>query len=116
MVRPVGRMSQPWHPEIVLSPDEALKLVAGQFPELAGAGAVAYGNGWDNTAVLVGDVVFRFPRRPIAVELLSTEAHVLPALAPLLPLRIPVPKWEGRATEAFPWPFLGYRRLAGEPL
>jgi aminoglycoside phosphotransferase (APT) family kinase protein len=109
-------MPEPWEAERTIGPERALKLVAEQFPEFRGAEVAPFGNGWDNTAVLVGDVVFRFPRRASTVALLETEAQALPALAPRLPLAVPLPRWHGRPTERFPWPFLGHRRLPGETL
>ena len=101
---------------IVISAEPALELVREQFPGL-GRTIEHFGSGWDNTAYLVdGDLVFRFPRRSIAVPLIATEARVLPKLAPRLPLPIPCPEWLGAATERFPWPFGGYRRLPGRPM
>jgi aminoglycoside phosphotransferase (APT) family kinase protein len=102
-----------WDAEIVVSPELALELVREHFPGL-GRTIEPLGSGWDNTAYLVdGELVFRFPRRRIALELIETEARVLPRIAPHLPLPIPCPEWVGAATERFPWPFSGYRRLAG---
>lgn len=104
-----------WDPEIVVSPKLARELIREQFPGL-GRSIEPFGSGWDNTAYLAdGRLVFRFPRRSIAVRLIETEARVLPALAPRLPLPIPRPEWLGAATERFPWPFGGYRKLAGRP-
>jgi len=34
-------------------------------------------------------------------------------LAELLPFPIPIPKWKGSPTSSFPWPFIGYRMVAG---
>jgi aminoglycoside phosphotransferase (APT) family kinase protein len=102
-----------WLPEVVVSPELALELVREQFPEL-GRTIEPVGYGWDNTAYLVDDdIVFRFPRREIAVPLIAREVHVLPALAPRLPLPIPIPLWAGTPTPRFPWPFSGYRWLPG---
>ena len=109
-------MTAPWEPEIDLSLERARELILDQFPEFGGAQARIFGRGWDNTAVLVGDVVFRFPRRGIAAGLLETEARVLPALAPLLPLPVPVPGWIGQPAGDYPWPFLGHRLLPGVAL
>lgn len=105
-----------WLPERVVSPELALELVREQFPAL-GRTVEPFGSGWDNTAYLIdGALVFRFPRREIAVPFLGREAHALPRLAPRLPLPIPVPLWVGEPTERFPWPFAGYRRIAGRTL
>ncbi|HSU14634.1 phosphotransferase [Longimicrobium sp.] len=102
-----------WDAEIVVSPGLARELIREQFPGL-GRTVEPFGSGWDNTAYLVdGELVFRFPRRGIAVALIETEARVLPRIAPHLPLPISCPAWIGAGTERFPWPFAGYRRLAG---
>lgn len=107
-------MRRPWEAEHDLGVDAATALVEEQFPELAPATLEPFGVGWDNTAYLVdGRWVFRFPRRKVAVELLETEIRVLPALAPRLPLPVPVPEFVGEPTDSFPWPFAGYPLLLG---
>ena len=94
-------MSQPWEAERIVSPELAMALVREQFPELAPRRIEPFGSGWDNTAYLIdGALVFRFPRREVAVELLETEARVLPGIAPHLPLAIPVPEWADRSTSS----------------
>ncbi len=50
----------------------------------------------------------------MAVPLLATEAKLLPLLGPAVPLSIPMPTKLGVATKNFPWPFLGYRKVAGQ--
>jgi aminoglycoside phosphotransferase (APT) family kinase protein len=52
----------------------------------------------------------------VIVRFLETEIEVLPALAPLLPVAIPVPEHIGVPSEAFPWPFFGARILPGVEL
>jgi aminoglycoside phosphotransferase (APT) family kinase protein len=104
----------PWTAEIVVDAGLARSLVETQFPELAPARVEPLGVGWDNTAYVVGGAwVFRFPRRRIALPLNERELRLLPAVAPRVPLPVPVPEKIGRATDAFPWPFAGYRFLAG---
>jgi hypothetical protein len=41
---------------------------------------------------------------------------VLPHLESTLPLAIPAPVFSGRASDAYPWPFLGSRYLPGSEL
>jgi aminoglycoside phosphotransferase (APT) family kinase protein len=107
-------MSQPWMAEREVTAELALSLVREQFPELGAGGIQPFGSGWDNTAYLLdGDIVFRFPRKQSTVALLERETRVLPRLAGWLPLDVPEPRWTGRPTERFPWPFAGYRRLPG---
>jgi aminoglycoside phosphotransferase (APT) family kinase protein len=108
-------MDRPWHAEQQVDLELARALIEGQFPALAGATIEPYGEGWDNVAYLVGgEIVFRFPRRPIAVPLIETEVRVLSALAARLPLPVPRPTWVGAPALDYPWPFAGYRRLAGQ--
>ena len=107
-------MTQPWKAELVVEPALALELLRAQFPEVAAKRAKPFGQGWDNTMLLVdGEWLFRFPRREVAVHALATEAKVLPRIADALPLEVPRPEWIGEPTEAFPWPFIGYRMVRG---
>ena len=107
-------MTSPWIAEQTVDAGLAIELIESQFPELAPARVELLGVGWDNTAFLVnGEIVFRFPRREIAVDLLVAETRVLPAIAPLLPLSVPVPRFVGRPEPRFTWPFAGYPMLPG---
>jgi aminoglycoside phosphotransferase (APT) family kinase protein len=107
-------MTHLWNPEQTLEPPLALELIREQFPELSPTKIRLLGAGWDNTAFLINeDLIFRFPRREIALPLLEAEWSILPKLAPHLPLPVPVPKWRGSPTSRFPWPFIGYKMLPG---
>src|SRR5213078_2237000 len=107
-------MTGPWAAERVVIPDLARRLVDAQFPDLRPVQLELLGEGWDNTAYLVNNlIVFRFPRREVAAPLLEVEARVLPRIAPRLPVPVPRPRWVGRATSEYPWPFLGYPLLSG---
>jgi aminoglycoside phosphotransferase (APT) family kinase protein len=107
-------VGEPWDPEQTVDAALARALIEAQFPDLAPAQVAPLGVGWDNSAFLVGGTwVFRFPRRAVAVPLLERETRLLPALAPCLPLPIPVPQRVGRPGPAFPWPFAGYLLLPG---
>lgn len=108
-------MTAPWTAEHRIPDALAAQLLGDVFPTLRPVRLELLGEGWDNVAYLVNDeLIFRFPRRQMAVPLLEKEHRLLPALAPQLPLAIPVPELFGRADAGpYPWPFLGYRRLAG---
>lgn len=107
-------MTQPWEAERVVDPSLALALIREQFPDVGARRAEPFGQGWDNTMLLVdGEWLFRFPRRQVAVHALATEARVLPHIADALPMAVPRPEWIGEPTEAFGWPFIGYRMLSG---
>ena len=103
-----------WDPDVTI--DEALvrSLLAEQFPQLDATSAQPLGVGWDNAVwVVEGRWAFRFPHREIAIPGVERELAVLPKLAPLLPVPIPVPRFVGRPSERFPWPFFGTPLLPG---
>jgi aminoglycoside phosphotransferase (APT) family kinase protein len=89
-------------------------LIGEQFPELPMLELRLLAEGWDNAVWLVnGELIFRFPRRAIAIPGVEREIAVLPELAPLLPIAIPAPTFIGRPSDAFPWPFFGARLIPG---
>jgi len=57
-----------------------------------------------------------FRSRQVVVAGLEIEIDVLPDLAPMLPVPIPVPEHVGARSEAFPWPFFAARMLPGVEL
>ena len=107
-------MAEPWTADVEIGPEEAGRLIARQFPALAGARPEPFGVGWDNAAFLVGGrFVFRFPRRQFAAGFIAREARVLPLLAPHLPLPVPVPAFAGAPDDGYPYPWAGYALLPG---
>jgi len=76
-------VNQPWEAERIVSPELARALVEDQFPDLAPTRVEPLGVGWDNTAYLVNRAyVFRFPRRPIAVDLITRFLAALHSIPP----------------------------------
>jgi aminoglycoside phosphotransferase (APT) family kinase protein len=105
---------QEWSAELVVDRERARRLIAGQFPSVELTSVRLLGEGWDNTVWVVDESwVFRFPRRAAAIPGVEREIAVLPRLAPLLPLPIPLPLFIGRPAEDYPWPFFGAALLAG---
>ncbi|MBS4213857.1 MULTISPECIES: phosphotransferase [Neobacillus] len=110
-------MSSPWSPERVISNEKAVMMIEKQFPQLKPVSIQVFGEGFDNSVFLVNEqFVFRFPRREIAVNLLRVENRLLPVAAPLLPIPVPDPIFQGNQEEGYPWPFAGYKLLSGKPL
>src|SRR5581483_10172493 len=98
-------MNHPWDPEHIIDQQTAMELIRAQIPSLSAQTIRPLGSGWDNTAFLVNEkYVFRFPRRSCALAFLEAEWALLPQLAPLLSLPIPIPQWYGTPSEKFPWP------------
>ena len=109
--------SREWDAEVELDTGAAAELIGAHFPDLAGAEVELLAAGWDNTVFRVGQQwAFRFPRRAAALTGVEREAAVLPRLAPLLPLAVPVPLLAAPPGPSFPWPFYGARLLPGEEL
>ena len=107
-------MKHQWHAEVKITEELVKALIEKQFQSLSPAVISPIGDGWDNSAFLVNKkYVFRFPRRQISLECLKNETKILPKIAPLLPLPVPVPIFKGRPSKHFPWPFSGYPLLPG---
>jgi aminoglycoside phosphotransferase (APT) family kinase protein len=107
-------VDRPWTAEFVVDAPLAEHLIRDQFPQLSTVTAEPIASGWDNTVFRVNDgLVFRFPRRQIAVPLVEHELGSLPTLARRLPLPVPQPIFRGRPSAHYPWPFAGYAWLPG---
>jgi aminoglycoside phosphotransferase (APT) family kinase protein len=92
------------------------RLLAAQFPEWA-ARAVARvpSAGTDNALYRLGeDLVVRLPRIHWAVGGVDKDLLLLPKLAPLLPVAVPVPLAKGEPAEGYPWTWGIYPWLRGE--
>lgn len=106
---------EPWKADFELTSRSARLRIETAFPELAPCDVVAYAEGWDNFVVLVNQhLVFRFPRREIAIQSLRHELHVLPQLVNRLPVPIPCPQYICGQDEGDKTLFVGYQRLPGQ--
>lgn len=120
---PGSHVRREWVAEHLVDTAAAADLIGTQFPHLSGAPVRLLAEGWDNTVHVVDGAeegeapwAFRFPRRAVAVPGVVREIALLPRLAPLLPLQIPVPELVGTPTAGYPWPFFGARLLPGTEL
>ena len=106
-----------WDAEVSIDAALVRALLSEQFPELDASSARLLGEGWDNAVWVVEETwAFRFPRRQIAIPGVRRELAVLPRLAPLISIPIPVPTFVGQQSERFPWPFFGTRLLPGNEI
>jgi aminoglycoside phosphotransferase (APT) family kinase protein len=99
--------------------DEALirDLLREQCPDLADRPLKLGALGWDNQVWRLGDdLAVRLPWAPESADALLLKEHTwLPALAPRLPLPVPVPQHLGEPSERFPRPWLITTWVPGEP-
>ena len=103
-----------WDADVRIAPFEVRAIVSAAFPAFRESTVRTFAEGWDNAAFLFDDaVLFRFPRRTIAVPLLEREIALLPLLAAQVPLAISVPQFVGRWRGDAAWPYAGYPLLTG---
>lgn len=106
-----------WDAEVVVDEALARALIGDAYPESDTESLRLLGAGWDNTAWLAGEnVVFRFPRREIALPGIVREIVVLPQIAPRLPFAIPDAAYPGAPSELFPWPWFGSHLIPGHEI
>jgi aminoglycoside phosphotransferase (APT) family kinase protein len=104
-----GRSSD-WH----LDEEIVSGLIAVQFPDLAGRAVTRYGAGWDNQLFRVGgEWIFRFPRRAERVPWLVREIEIMAIANETMAPAMPVFEHAGVPSDAFPYPFVGYRPVPG---
>jgi aminoglycoside phosphotransferase (APT) family kinase protein len=103
-----------WHPDIDISETVIKNILANQFPQIIINSIKLIGEGWDNRVYLVNEqIIFRFPRRKVAVELITRENKLLPNLPPFTDLVIPIPTFIGEPSEIYPYVFQGYNLIPG---
>lgn len=107
--------TEQWHADITITEQLVKECIESQFPTLAPIHEIkCLGEGWDNTVYLINHkVIFRFPRRKIAVDLIARENSVLENLQGKLNLTIPNPVFRGQPSTHYPYPFHGYEMIKG---
>jgi len=92
-------------------------LLRDQHPDLAGLPLMFGARGWDNQLWRLGDgLAVRLPCfAKDTGEVLLKEHALLPAMAPRLPLPVPVPQRLGQPSERFPRSWIVTTWVAGEP-
>ncbi len=100
-----------------ITADMVRDLLREQHPDLADRPLKLGALGWDNQMWRLGDdLAVRLPWATQSADALLRKEHVwLPALAPHLPLQIPVPQRLGEPSERFPRPWLVTTWVPGEP-
>jgi aminoglycoside phosphotransferase (APT) family kinase protein len=100
-----------------ITADLIAELLREQHPDLAGLPLRFGARGWDNQLWRLGDdLAVRLPwATQDAGELLLKEHAFLPAIAPRLPLPVPVPQRLGQPSGRFPRPWIVTTWVAGEP-
>ncbi|MFD0041575.1 aminoglycoside phosphotransferase family protein [Streptomyces anulatus] len=93
-------------------------LIDSRFPQWSALPvARVESDGTDNLMYRLGaELVVRLPRSDEAAAMLRKEVRWLPALAPGLPLAVPVPVGLGGPAAGFPHPWAVYRWLPGSPV
>ena len=92
-------------------------LLRDQHPDLADLPVTFGARGWDNQLWRLGrDLAVRLPWATDSADALLLKEHAwLPALAPRLPLAVPVPQRLGAPSARFPRPWIVTTWVQGEP-
>lgn len=104
-----------WHPDIDVTLELAKKLIISQFHhEIAVQDICCIGSGWDNKVYLVNNnIIFRFPHREVARQLIERENAVLSNIQNIFALTVPKIEYIGNSTSYYPYTFHGYRKIPG---
>lgn len=90
------------------------RLIGEQFPELGGLEVRRFAAGWDHELFSVGpEWILRFPQRAERAPWLVREVEIMRAAGDALGALVPRFELLGEPSAVFPWPFVGYRRVAG---
>ncbi|MGW1747075.1 aminoglycoside phosphotransferase family protein [Streptomyces sp. NPDC002092] len=105
------------HTEIEITAELVRDLLRDQHPDLADHLLRFGALGWDNQLWRLGeDLAVRLPWATSSADALLRKEHAwLPALAPRLPLPVPVPQRLGEPTERFPRPWIVTTWVQGTP-
>ncbi|MFS7872597.1 aminoglycoside phosphotransferase family protein [Streptomyces asiaticus] len=105
------------HTEIEITAELVRDLLHDQHPDLADHPVRLGARGWDNQLWRLGDdLAVRLPWATLSADALLRKEHAwLPALAPRLPLPVPVPQRLGEPSGRFPRPWIVTTWVPGTP-
>ncbi|WP_280379112.1 aminoglycoside phosphotransferase family protein [Nocardia wallacei] len=105
------------HTAIEITADLIRDLLRDQHPDLSDRSPALGARGWDNQLWRLGeDLAVRLPWATESADmLLRKEFEWVPALAPRLPLPVPVPQRLGEPSERFPRPWIVTTWVPGAP-
>jgi aminoglycoside phosphotransferase (APT) family kinase protein len=107
-----------WQADIIVTDQIAKTCIENQFSELLPIKHFQnIGEGWDNKVYLVNNkIIFRFPRRTVAIDLIHKENHLLTIIHAHVntSLKIPYPIFQGKPSELYPYAFHGYEMILGK--
>jgi aminoglycoside phosphotransferase (APT) family kinase protein len=105
------------HAKFEITAEVVRDLLRDQHPDLADRPVTLGARGWVNQLWRLGDdLAVRLPWATQSADALLLREHEwLPALAPRLPLAVPVPQRLGAPSERFPRPWIVTTWVRGEP-
>jgi aminoglycoside 2''-phosphotransferase len=97
--------------------DVLLQSIRSEYPDLRIASVEYNGDGQNNDVLVVNDeLIFRFPKYAGALKRLEIETAILTGIAGRVSLPVPAPTFVSIEARAVGEAFMGYHKLAGEPL
>lgn len=93
------------------------KSIQSIYPDLFIHSVERFGSGQNNDTVLVNsELLFRFPKYEKGIEQLEREAVFLDRIADRVPMEVPRPLYRNFPPNGIGDAFIGYKKIAGEPL
>lgn len=109
-------MTHRWNQTIEIDKNLATKLIETQHHLFIDA-IMLLDEGWDNLVYLINHKhIFRFPRREQGIVCMENEIALLPFIGTQVSFPFSCPKWIGKCSDLYPYPFSGYTMLDGKPL
>lgn len=104
----------PWQPDFKVS-HQHLQSLCENITQKRFISFTKIAEGWDNWVYLAdNEIIFRLPRRYIAIALFARENKVLNLINDKVSLNIPNPKYSGFGDSQYPYPIQGYKKLTGK--
>lgn len=104
----------PWQPDFTITPQH-LQHLCENITQQQFTTFTKIAEGWDNWIYLANnEIIFRLPRRYIAIALFARENKVLKLINDKVNLAIPNPKYSGFGDSQYPYQIQGYRKLTGK--
>jgi aminoglycoside 2''-phosphotransferase len=106
-------LQDPWKSDAPLDTDIVRAMIDQAYPEMADFNVSYLGEGWDFRAFLVGDIVFRFPKREEYVRYFEVERALLSSIPDDLPIAVPRYDYVIHPNSGYPFEGGGYRCISG---
>lgn len=105
---------KPWIPKSPLTLTSVKKILNHHLPQLTVNTITPLENGWHSLPFVINnEYLFLFYHRPFINNKLEPQLAILPEIAPLLTISIPLPFFSCTESPLYPYPFYAYHFIKG---